>query len=233
MSALDMSIPLSRLPGFDPRTVPSISEKVLLPQVAASRLSAASLRERFIAPPPWSPEVLAEPLLSVSTRVPASVLIPIVQRAKPTILLTRRTAHLSTHSGQIAFPGGKQDAEDADLRVTALREAREEIGLQSEFVQILGVLPIYSTGTGFSIAPVVALVEEGFSLLPNAFEVDEVFEVPLEFLMNPANHRRHVFESQGVRREWLSMPFQDACAERFIWGATAGMLRNLYRFLSA
>lgn len=163
----------------------------------------------------------------------ASVLIPIVMREIPTVLLTQRTAHLSTHSGQIAFPGGKQDAQDADLFVTALRETEEEVGLARDFVQVLGSLPVYVTGTSFIISPVVGLVRPGFTLTPNADEVADVFEVPLAFLMNPANHRRHAFEWEGVRREWLSMPYVDSSAERFIWGATAGMLRNFYRFLSA
>ncbi len=165
--------------------------------------------------------------------MPASVLIPIVMREQPTVLLTERTIHLSTHSGQIAFPGGKVDEDDVDASATALREASEEIGLDSAFVQILGVLPRYVTGSAFVITPVVALLEPGFVLTPNAHEVADIFEVPLEFLMNPAHHRRHAFEWQGVRREWFSMPYQDNLTQRFIWGATAGMLRNFYRMLSA
>lgn len=131
-------------------------------------------------------------------------------RDVPTVLLTQRTAHLSTHSGQIVFPGGKQDEQDADLYITALRETEEEVGLARDFVQVLGSLPVYVTGTSFIISPVVGLVRPGFTLTPNADEVADVFEVPLEFLMNPANHRRHAFEREGVRREWLSMPYRDA-----------------------
>ena len=163
----------------------------------------------------------------------ASVLLPIIMREQPTVLLTERTIHLSTHSGQIAFPGGKADEEDADAAATALREAQEEVGLSPEFVQVLGLMPHYVTGSSFIITPVVALVRPGFTLTPNAFEVADVFEVPLEFLMNPAHHQRHVFEWQGVRREWFSMPYEDGAKQRFIWGATAGMLRNFYRLLSA
>ena len=157
----------------------------------------------------WQPELVAEPRFTNRTPSPASVLVPIVLREQPMVLLTQRTIHLSTHSGQIAFPGGKQDAEDADLTMTALREAQEEIGLQPEFVQVLGTLPIYRTGSAFIITPVVAMLRDGFTVERNADEVDEIFEVPLAFLMNPANHRRHAVDWDGGRREWLSMPYQD------------------------
>ena len=174
----------------------------------------------------------------------ASVLVPIVMRHQPMVLLTERSVHLSTHSGQIAFPGGKADEDDADEAATALREAWEEVGLDPSFVQVLGNLPTYVTGTSFIITPVIALVQPGFTMTPNTMEVADVFEVPLAFLMNPANHRRHAFEWAGARREWFSMPYMDDQApaglhgasqitERFIWGATAGMLRNFYRFLAA
>ncbi len=232
MSSAELITPLSKLPNFDPRGVPVLAWDSQLPAVSPSSLSPKALRQRFLVPPVWQPEVLAEPRFTARVPVPASVLVPIVQRERPTVLLTQRTAHLSSHSGQIAFPGGKQDADDEDLRVTALREAYEEVGLQADFVQVLGTLPIYVMGSAFVITPVVALVQDGFSLVRNVHEVDDIFEVPLDFLMNPANHRRHAFEWEGVRREWLSMPYQDGMTERFIWGATAGMLRNLYRFLS-
>jgi 8-oxo-dGTP pyrophosphatase MutT (NUDIX family) len=154
-------------------------------------------------------------------------------REHPTVLLTQRTLHLSTHSGQVAFPGGKVEAGDADAAATALREAQEEIGLESAFVQVLGVLPVYLTGSAFIITPVVALVQTGFTLRPDPNEVADVFEVPLAFLMNPAHHRRHTLDLGGRRREWFAMPYRDEVTERFIWGATAGMLRNVYRMLSA
>ena len=204
-----------------------------LPAVGLDVLQPAALRLRFATLPAWEPEVWAEKSFSDQTPTQAAVLVPIVMREQPTVLLTERTKHLSNHSGQIAFPGGKADKEDADASATALREAQEEIGLDPALVDVLGVLPHYVTGTAFIITPVIALVQPGFALSPNGYEVADVFEVPLEFLMNPSHHRRHAFEWEGVRREWFSMPYQDKSAQRFIWGATAGMLRNFYRLLSA
>lgn len=196
-------------------------------------MQPAALRQRLASPPVWAPELLAEKKFVDRAPIHASVLLPIVMRERPTVLLTERTMHLSTHSGQIAFPGGKADEDDVNATATALREAQEEIGLDPVFVQVLGTLPHYVTGSAFIITPVIALVLPGFMLTPNAYEVADVFEVPLEFLMNPAHHRRHAFEWEGVRREWFSMPYQEGTTQRFIWGATAGMLRNFYRLLSA
>lgn len=233
MSSVELVTPLSKLPNFDPRKVPLVGTDAHLPAVAVSSLDPASLRQRFATPPVWYPELVMEPKFAHRAATPAAVLIPIVVRQRLTVLLTQRTAHLSSHSGQIAFPGGKRDTGDENLLVTALREAREEVGLQAKHVQILGTLPVYSTGSGFLITPVVALLDGGFSVVRNPEEVDEIFEVPLDFLMDPANHWRQSLEWEGLRREWMSMPYQDGATERFIWGATAGMLRNLYRFLSA
>lgn len=199
----------------------------------AGRLTPEGLRERFARPPVWTPELVRERRFTDRAPAPAAVLIPLVVRERLGLLLTQRTAHLSTHSGQIAFPGGKVDSEDRDATAAALREAQEEIGLEPAHVEVLGRLPEYVTGTQFHITPVVALVQPGFTLLPNPGEVDDVFEVPLDFLMDPVNHRRHGFEWNGEMREWYSMPYQEGATERFIWGATAGMLRNLYRFLTA
>ncbi len=224
---------LSKLPNFDPRQVPVLSVDSHLPAVALESLQPEALRRRFANPPSWQPEVLAEKRFLERAPIHASVLVPIVVREQPTVLLTERTMHLSTHSGQIAFPGGKVDDDDVDAAATALREAQEELGLEPSLVHVLGTLPHYVTGSAFIITPVVGLVQPGFSLIPNSHEVADVFEVPLEFLMNPANHQRHAFEWEGVRREWFSMPYQDHLTQRFIWGATAGMLRNIYRLLSA
>ncbi|HEX5697481.1 MAG TPA: CoA pyrophosphatase [Rhodoferax sp.] len=220
-------------PKLDPRTVPVTQVDRHLPAVHRAALHPDALRSRFAAPPIWQAEFLLEKKFMERAPMPAAVLLPIVQRAEPTVLLTLRTQHLSTHSGQIAFPGGKVDDADADAVAAALREAEEEIGLAAQFVEVLGQLPVYVTGSAFHVTPVVALVAPEMVLRPNPFEVADVFEVPLAFLMNPAHHRHHRMDWQGVQREWLSMPYQDATTERFIWGATAGMLRNFYRFLRA
>ncbi|MCC6440809.1 MAG: CoA pyrophosphatase [Rhodanobacteraceae bacterium] len=224
---------LSSLPGFDPRQVPVTGVDTHLPAVARSELSAQALRERFGISRIWTPEIVAEPSFSDRQLTPASVLLAITTHDEPRVVLTQRTAHLSSHSGQIAFPGGKQDANDTDHTTTALREAHEEIGLEAGFVQVLGALPAYRTGSAFIVTPVVALLRDGYSVRRNAYEVDDIFEVPLAYLMDPANHRHHVVQIDGVTREWLSIPYLDGATERFIWGATAGMLRNFYRFLSA
>ncbi len=218
---------------FDPRGVaPHRSDHHLQP-VPADRLTPEGLRLHFAQPPEWSPEIVRE--LHLLDRQPAlaAVLVPLVMRdSQLTLLLTERGRNLSSHSGQIAFPGGRKDASDPDLVHTALREAQEEVGLEDSFVEVLGTLPTYVTGTAFVITPVVALVRPGFSLRPNPAEVADIFEVPLDYLMNPAHHRHHQALMAGVERPFLSMPWTAPDErERFIWGATAGMLRNLYRFL--
>ena len=228
------------LPKFDPRSIPVLGIDDHLEGVALDRLTPESLRGRFLNPPVWVPEHSAEKRFAHGQPALAAVLVPLVMRQELMLLLTERTTNLSTHSGQIAFPGGRTDESDQDAIDTALREADEEIGLPREHVEVLGTLPIYVTGTAFVITPVVALVKPGFVLQPNPGEVADVFEVPLAFLMNPANHRRHAFEFDGATRQWHSMPYIDRMSdegsdmkERYIWGATAGMLRNLYRFLIA
>jgi len=155
---------------------------------------------------------------------PAAVLIPVVDHKEPTVLLTLRSAHLADHAGQIAFPGGKIEATDASPLDTALREAEEEIGLGHAFVDPIGYLGVYGTSFGFRIVPTVARVQPGFKLKINRSEVDDAFEVPLSFLMDPANHQLHSREFRGTERTYYAMPY----AERYIWGATAGILRVLY-----
>ncbi|EGI78611.1 CoA pyrophosphatase [Hylemonella gracilis] len=239
MSASDPT-PLSKIPNFDPRAVPVRAVDSHLPAVPTDRLTAEALRQRFLAPPVWQPEVRAEPRFVQRQPASAAVLVPLVMRPEPTLLLTQRTTQLRNHSGQIAFPGGRVDAQDAGVTDAALREAEEEVGLARDQVEVLGTLPTYTTGTAFVITPVVALVHPGFTLMPNPAEVAEAFEVPLAFLLDPSHHRRHAHEFNGVVREWFSMPWpgtqdggQGGGTERFIWGATAGMLRNLYRFMAA
>ncbi len=159
----------------------------------------------------------------------ASVLVPIVARpAEPTVLFTQRTAHLKKHSGQISFPGGRAEQADEGPEHTALRETWEEIGLASERIELLGRLSDYHTRTGFRVTPVVGIVLPPFELRPDDNEVAEVFEVPLSFLLDPANHQRHARAFQGRQVQYFAIPWR----EHYIWGATAGMLVNLYRFLA-
>jgi 8-oxo-dGTP pyrophosphatase MutT (NUDIX family) len=223
----------TQMPSLAPHLVPVIKVDTHLAPISTLALTPDALRSRFAAPPDWQPELVAEKKFMDRPPMHAAVLIPIVMHPTPTVLLTQRTAHLSTHAGQIAFPGGKLDSTDANAVAAAKREAFEEVGLSSSSIEVLGQLPIYTTGSAFWVTPVVALVHPGFVLQPNAHEVSDVFEVPLSFLMSPANHRHHQVHWQGVERQWLSMPYQDGLQERFIWGATAGILRNFYRFLLA
>lgn len=166
---------------------------------------------------------------SVPPLRPAAVLVPVVAGAGLNVLLTKRTAHLPAHAGQIAFPGGKIEAEDGGPLAAALREAEEEIGLNRDFVEPLGFIEPYETGTGFIVTPVVAHVSAGFSLKADPEEVDSVFEVPLAFLLDEANHRIDTREWRGAERRFYAIPHED----RYIWGATAGIIRALWRRLSA
>ena len=161
---------------------------------------------------------------------PAAVLVPFVRReAGLTILLTQRTDHLYDHAGQISFPGGRSEAHDDSPAATALRETFEEIGLPHSHVEVLGLLPEYTTVTGYRVTPVVGLVSSPPTLSLDAFEVAEAFEVPLRFFLDPGNHQRNTLQFQGRTRHYYAMPYE----QRYIWGATAGMLMNLYAFLTA
>ena len=231
---------LTAFDRFDPRLAPVLGIDEHLASVPHDRLTPVGLRQRFQFPQLWEPEHNVEKKFSNRVPVKAAVLIPLVMRSQLMVLLTQRSDTLSTHSGQIAFPGGRVDATDIDAADTAMREASEEVGLSRVNVEVLGTLPAYVTGTGYIITPVVALIHPGVILVGNPGEVADIFEVPLQYLMNPANHRRHEIELGGIRRQWLSMPYVhqpnevdgSRGKERFIWGATAGMLRNLYRFLA-
>ncbi len=224
---------MTQLPLFDPKQVPVFQVDRHLEAVPAQHLTPVALQARFAHPPVWQPELVRERQFLDRAPEQAAVLIGIVMRDEPTVLLTQRPSHMSTHPGQIAFAGGKRDEGDADAVATALREAQEEVGLEAHHVQVLGTLPEYVTGSSFHVTPVVALISPQMTLHLNSHEVADAFEVPLAFLMNPAHHRWHRFEYEGVSREWLSIPYQDGETLRFVWGATAGMLRNFYRFLRA
>lgn len=161
--------------------------------------------------------------------MPAAVLVPIVHRAEAlTVLFTQRTTHLRAHAGQVSFPGGRAEPGDASPEFTALREAQEEIGLRPERVEVLGRLPDYHTRTGYVVAPIIGLVTPPLELARDPREVEEIFEVPLAFLLDPANHRRQTREWQGRSVTFYEMPY----GSRYIWGATAGMIVNLSRLLS-
>jgi 8-oxo-dGTP pyrophosphatase MutT (NUDIX family) len=237
-----------RVPIREPQSAPIIGTDAHLPAIAADRVTPDALRARF-APTlrtlvhaqgelesAWRPEFTGDgQRLHERPMRLAAVLVPLVRRPDGlTVLLTKRTDHLNDHAGQVSFPGGRTDPDDADAIATALREAHEEVGLEADEIEVIGVLPTYTTVTAYQVTPVVALIEPPRALVLDPFEVAEVFEVPLAFLMDPANHHRHAVELQGLSRRFLSMPWgQDANGEPyFVWGATAAMLRNLYGFLA-
>lgn len=175
-----------------------------------------------------NPDAFAEHTFSAKALKPAAVLVPVLPRPEGlSVILTQRTAHLPSHAGQIAFPGGKIDADDDGPCGAALREAFEEIGLEPSFAEPIGYLDIYRTVTDFAVTPVVAVVRPGFSLALNAHEVEDAFEVPFAFLMDAANHELHTRTYRGHERRYYAMPY----GERYIWGATAGILMNMYRRL--
>jgi len=163
-------------------------------------------------------------IASVRPIKPAAVLVPIVDHAEPTVLLTQRAQHLPNHAGQVSFPGGKIEKDDATPLASALRETDEEIGLDKKFIEPLGYLDVYMTTLGYRIVPTVARITPGFSLKLSPAEVDETFEVPLAFLMDQANVQRHSRDWQGITRHYYAITF----GERYIWGVTAGILRNLH-----
>lgn len=161
---------------------------------------------------------------------PAAVLVPLILRKDEiTVLFTQRTHKMAKHPGQISFPGGHVDDMDLDAEATALRETEEEVGLDRQHIELIGRLDTYVIRTGFKVTPVVGMVQPPFEINPDSYEVDEVFEVPLSFLMDPANHERHSRTFEGHRREFYAMPYEG----RYIWGATAGMIVNLHSVLKS
>ena len=204
------------------------------PALAPGLLTAQALRARFLRSRlTWEPESPDETWIQPGFKLRrAAVLIPIVERPEGlTVLLTLRTDHLSSHAGQIAFPGGRAEELDSSPIETALRESEEEIGLHRRHISIVGVLPDYITGSAYRVAPVVGLVKPPFDLVADPGEVAEIFEVPLAFLMNGMHHQRMSVElpDRAGKRSFYAMPYE----RFFIWGATAGMLRNLFHFLRA
>jgi len=220
-------------PPFDPAAQSWQPADADLAPVPPERLAPELLRGVLSRPGPWPLDPIGSPEYRHSGRegapVLAAVLIPLVVHAGGvSVMLTQRTAHLHDHAGQISFPGGRVETSDATPVHAALREAEEETGLPADHVDVLGSMPDYLTSTGFSITPVLSLVRPGFPLLPDSFEVAEVFEVPLAFLMDPANHRLYRAPlPDGRERQYYAMPWQG----HFIWGATAGILRNLYHLV--
>ncbi|WP_297910350.1 CoA pyrophosphatase [Thiomonas sp.] len=244
------------LPTQQAEQAPVLERHDQLPAVPPQRLQPQALRETFARwhgagaadnAAVWLPERAGD-LAPHAPRAlrQASVLVPLVVREGGLqVLLTRRDARLSVHAGQISFPGGGRDPDDRDAVHTALREAEEEIGLAPAAVETLGCMPLYTTVTGFAVTPVVALVDPRAPWRPQQSEVAEVFEVPLAFLMNPAHHELRGWDTPeaaaGVpgagpgRRVFFAMPWRDGHNghQYFIWGATAAMIRNLYRLLIA
>ena len=223
-------------PVFDPEALPVEAADADLPAVAPARLTPGGLRSRFEQSLPWEQETREVRWRETGDPRVAAVLVPLVVRDDGlTVLLTQRTAHLNDHAGQVSFPGGRHEPHDASTTATALREAQEEVGLDPARVEVLGALPEYLTGTGFRVTPVVGLVHPPFSVKADTFEVAEIFEVPLGFLMDPKNHQIRVLEWEGGERRFFAMPYPrgETGGDYFIWGATAGMLRNFYRFLAA
>ena len=224
-----------KIPNFEAHTQPWVVGSDHMGQVPATSLDADFLRSTFSQT--WQTQLDLPPETRIRFQghedhwVEAAVLVPFVLRETGiTVMLTQRTAHLHDHAGQVSFPGGRIETFDANPHAAAIRETVEETGLPALHIDIVGQLPLYRTGTGFHITPVAALIKPGFDLAPDAFEVAQVFEVPLAFFTDPQNYRLHTAHlSDGSTRQYYSVPWQDY----FIWGATAAMLRGTYQILAA
>lgn len=226
-------------PGFDAQAIPIHEVRSNDQKVSPHFLEPEALKQRLQFQPDWQPEITDENRHVIAADIiakrqaagkvtKAAVLIPLVLKEEGlSVLLTQRTNHLRDHAGQISFPGGRMDPQDLSPNDTALRESKEEIGLDPKRVEIIGHLPQYLTVSGYSVTPVVGLVQAQAEYVLDEFEVADVFEVPLSFLLDPANHQVRLWQSEQGGRRFYSMPYQN----RFIWGATAGMLRNLYHLL--
>ncbi|NQV80727.1 MAG: CoA pyrophosphatase [Alphaproteobacteria bacterium] len=192
--------------------------------------SVSLLRKHLVHPPAYRSDYdlnpgMREGAAPAESLTPAAVLVPIVGHpGAPTVLLTKRTDHLRDHAGQVSFPGGRVEVGDDGPDDTALRETAEEVGIDRAHIEVVGRLANYETRTGFNVTPVVGYVRPGFELKLDQFEVAAAFEVPLAFLLDPRNHERQSRQWQGVERHFYAINY----AEHFIWGATAGMLVNLY-----
>jgi 8-oxo-dGTP pyrophosphatase MutT (NUDIX family) len=234
-SAINVAAP----PGFDAQAIPIHEVCAHEKKVATQYLELAGLRARLQSPPQWQPEITDENRHVIAADIiakreaagkvtKAAVLIPLlIKEGSLSVLLTQRTNHLRDHAGQISFPGGRMDPADQSPNDTALRESKEEIGLDPKRVEIIGRLPQYLTVSGYSVTPVVGLVQAQEEYVLDEFEVADIFEVPLSFLLDPANHQVRLWQSEQGGRRFYSIPYEN----RFIWGATAGMLRNLYHLL--
>ena len=220
-------------PIIDPRAAGFLPAQSIESPLPPRCLGLRALQARFAAPPPLVGQ-LSEGVLGIGAVKPAAVLLGIMDRpAGLMVLLTQRAAHLQQHAGQICLPGGRCDAADTDRVATALREADEEVGLLASQAVVLGCLPNYCTVTGYQMTPVVAWLDAQFVPQPAVTEVAAVFEVPLAFLLDPSNHQRRMIDTASGARRFYSISYQAAGVERFIWGATAAILRNFYLFLAA
>ena len=224
----------------DPQSIPVVGTDAHLPPLVPRQWTAEAIAAQLAVLRDWQPPFGGDGgiLLHDKPLQSAAVLMPLVRRPQgPTVLLTQRTAHLRAHAGQISFPGGRLEPEDESPAAAALREAQEEVGLQPAQVEVIGQMPPYRTVTAFMVTPVVAWVEPDDEWRADPHEVQDIFEVPLAFLMNPAHHRRHRVVVQEATRQFLSMPWRGRSLtgverEFFIWGATAAMLRNFYHLLA-